>query len=164
MFTPWMVNDRGLCQLMICREHIRASKDALQIFLWLMVLCNNWHFKSNFALLSSFWLWFQRIKNGFGCFYLNHCSPLQGYFYMRNTLAAFLSESDQKQHQKPTVFMVHFHSPTLIPIPIIVLIPIVCRSAPLGPIPMVIPMQITDTLLVYSKNWLLFPLIHYWPV
>ena len=41
--------------------------------------------------------------------------------------------------------MVHFHCPTPIPIPIIVPIPIVCRSAPLGPIPMVIPMQITDT-------------------
>ena len=29
------------CQLMICRGHIRASKDALQIFLWLIVLCEN---------------------------------------------------------------------------------------------------------------------------
>ena len=48
--------------------------------------------------------------------------------------------------------MVHFHCPTPIPIPIIVPIPIVCRSAPLGPIPMVIPMQITDTSLVYLKN------------
>ena len=28
-------------QLMICREHIRASKGALQIFPWLMVLCEN---------------------------------------------------------------------------------------------------------------------------
>ena len=44
--------------------------------------------------------------------------------------------------------MVHFHCPTLIPIPIIVPIPIVCRTVPLGPI----PMQITDTSLVYSKN------------
>ena len=26
------------CQLMICREHIRASKGTFQIFLWLMVL------------------------------------------------------------------------------------------------------------------------------
>ena len=48
--------------------------------------------------------------------------------------------------------MVHFYCPTPIPIPIIVPILIVCRSAPLGPIPMVIPMQITDTLLVYSKK------------
>ena len=31
-------------QLMICRGHIRASKDALQIFLWLTVLYENWHF------------------------------------------------------------------------------------------------------------------------
>ena len=31
-------------QLMICRGHIRASKGTLQIFLWLMVLCENWHF------------------------------------------------------------------------------------------------------------------------
>ena len=29
------------CQLMICRGHIRASKGALQIFLWLMALCEN---------------------------------------------------------------------------------------------------------------------------
>ena len=29
------------CQLMICRGHIRASKGALQIFLCLMVLCEN---------------------------------------------------------------------------------------------------------------------------
>ena len=26
------------CQLMICRGHIRASKDTFQIFLWLTVL------------------------------------------------------------------------------------------------------------------------------
>ena len=26
------------CQLMICREHIRASKGTFQIFLWLKVL------------------------------------------------------------------------------------------------------------------------------
>ena len=31
-FTPWMVNDRGLISLMICRGHIKASKDAFQIF------------------------------------------------------------------------------------------------------------------------------------
>ena len=42
--------------------------------------------------------------------------------------------------------MVHFHCPTVIPIPDIVPIPIVCRSAPLGLIPMVIPMQITEKL------------------
>ena len=29
------------CQLMICRGHIRESKDALQIFLRLTVLCEN---------------------------------------------------------------------------------------------------------------------------
>ena len=28
-------------QLMICRGHIRASKGALQIFLLLMILCEN---------------------------------------------------------------------------------------------------------------------------
>ena len=33
--------------------------------------------------------------------------------------------------------MVHFHCPTLIPIPIIVAILMACRSAPLGLIPMV---------------------------
>ena len=29
------------CQLMICRRHIRASKGALKIFLWLTVVCEN---------------------------------------------------------------------------------------------------------------------------
>ena len=29
------------CQLMICREHIRASKGTLKIFLRLMVVCEN---------------------------------------------------------------------------------------------------------------------------
>ena len=37
-FTPWMVNDRGSMSLMICRGHIRASKDVFQNFLWLTVL------------------------------------------------------------------------------------------------------------------------------
>ena len=32
------------CQLMICRGHIRVSKGALKNFLWLMVVCENWHF------------------------------------------------------------------------------------------------------------------------
>ena len=50
--------------------------------------------------------------------------------------------------------MVHFHCPTPISIPIIVPIPIVCRSAPLGPIPMVIPMQITDTSLVLFEKFI----------
>ena len=29
------------CQLMICRVHIRASKDALKFFLRLTVVCEN---------------------------------------------------------------------------------------------------------------------------
>ena len=129
------------CQLMICREHIRASKDALQIFLWLMVLCNNWHFKSNFALLSSFWLWFQRIKNGFGCFYLNHFSPLEGYFYMRNNSATFLSETASETDC--------FHG--AFPLPDSDSYSDYCtdsnsmQKCSTGLIPMVIPMQITDT-------------------
>ena len=32
------------CQLMICRGHIRASKGALQVFLWLTVVSENLHF------------------------------------------------------------------------------------------------------------------------
>ena len=32
------------CQLMICRGHIRASKGALKLFLWLVVVCKNLHF------------------------------------------------------------------------------------------------------------------------
>ena len=40
------------CHLMISRGHIRASKGVLQIFLWLMVLCENWHFSE----MLHFWL------------------------------------------------------------------------------------------------------------
>ena len=32
---------RVQCQLMICRGHIRASKDAFKIFQWLTVVCEN---------------------------------------------------------------------------------------------------------------------------
>ena len=32
---------RVQCQLMICRGHIRASKGAFKIFLWLTVVCEN---------------------------------------------------------------------------------------------------------------------------
>ena len=32
---------RVQCQLMICRGHIRTSKDALKFFLWLTVVCEN---------------------------------------------------------------------------------------------------------------------------
>ena len=32
---------RVQCQLMICRGHIRTSKGAFKIFLWLMVVCEN---------------------------------------------------------------------------------------------------------------------------
>ena len=32
---------RVQCQLMICRGHIRASKSAFKIFLWLTVVCEN---------------------------------------------------------------------------------------------------------------------------
>ena len=35
---------RVQCQLMICRGHIRTSKGAFKIFLWLMVVCENGHF------------------------------------------------------------------------------------------------------------------------
>ena len=45
------------CYLMICRGHIRSSKGAFQIFLWLT-------FNSNFALWSSFQVKFERVLNG----------------------------------------------------------------------------------------------------
>ena len=32
---------RVQCQLMICRGHIRASKGAFKVFLWLTVVCEN---------------------------------------------------------------------------------------------------------------------------
>ena len=49
--------------LMICRGHIRASKDTFQIFLWLTVL---WQIDIlfNFALWSSFQVEFERVLNG----------------------------------------------------------------------------------------------------
>ena len=49
------------CQLMICRGHIRASKDVLQIFLWLMVKID---ILVKFCTLFSFWLQFYRVING----------------------------------------------------------------------------------------------------
>ena len=39
--------------------------------------------------------------------------------------------------------MMSFHYPTPVPIPIVIPIPIICRKAPLGPIPMVIPCKVT---------------------
>ena len=45
---------RVQCQLMICRGHIRASKGAFKIFLWLMVVCGKLTFYSNFALCFHF--------------------------------------------------------------------------------------------------------------
>ena len=53
------------CQLMICRGHIRASKDTFQMFLWVMVL---WQIDIlvNFVLCSSFQVEFQRVLNGLG--------------------------------------------------------------------------------------------------
>ena len=49
---------RVQCQLMICRGHIRASKGAFKIFLWLTVVC--------VCTLFSFWLRFQWVVNGSG--------------------------------------------------------------------------------------------------
>ena len=66
MFTPCGVNVRGSMSLMICLGHIRAFKCSLQIFLSLIVICKNGQFWSNFALLSSFQLQFQRVKNRLG--------------------------------------------------------------------------------------------------
>ena len=49
---------------MICRGHIRASKDALQIFLGLMVLCKNWC--QNLILYFVFILRFKMVEDGLG--------------------------------------------------------------------------------------------------
>ena len=53
------------CQLMICRGHIRASKDTFQIFLWLTVL---WQIDIlvKFCTFSSFQVEFERVVNGLG--------------------------------------------------------------------------------------------------
>ena len=56
------------CQLMICRGHIRVSKSALKIFLWLTVVCENWHFSQilHFVFISAAILmghkWVRRSK------------------------------------------------------------------------------------------------------
>ena len=53
------------CQLMICREHIRASKGTFQIFMWLTVL---WQIDIlvQFCTWSSFQVEFERVVNGLG--------------------------------------------------------------------------------------------------
>ena len=53
------------CHLMICRGHIRASKDTFQIFLWLTVPCQI-DILFNFALWSSFQVEFERVVNDLG--------------------------------------------------------------------------------------------------
>ena len=56
------------CQLMICRGHIRASKGALKVFLWLTVVCENSHFSQilHFVFISAAILmghkWVRRSK------------------------------------------------------------------------------------------------------
>ena len=42
------------CQLMICRGHIRASKSAFKIFLWLSVVCVKIDILVKFCTLFSF--------------------------------------------------------------------------------------------------------------
>ena len=46
---------RVQCQLMICRGHIRPSKGAFKIFLWLTVVCENRHFSQilHFVFISA---------------------------------------------------------------------------------------------------------------
>ena len=41
------------CQLVICRGHIRASKGAVKIFLWLMVVCENFSQILHFVVISA---------------------------------------------------------------------------------------------------------------
>ena len=55
---------RVQCQLMICRGHIRASKGAFKIFLWLM--CVKIDILVKFCTLFSFRLQFQWVINGSG--------------------------------------------------------------------------------------------------
>ena len=59
------VDDRGLMSLMICRGHIRASKSAFHFFV-VNGSMGNLMAKSNFALLSSFQIEFERVINGLG--------------------------------------------------------------------------------------------------
>ena len=53
------------CQLMICRGHIRASKGAFKIFLWLTVVVKI-DILVKFCSLFSFQLQFQWVVNGSG--------------------------------------------------------------------------------------------------
>ena len=53
------------CQLMICRGHIRASKGAFKIFLWLTVAVKI-DILVKFCTLFSFQLQFQWVVNGSG--------------------------------------------------------------------------------------------------
>ena len=59
------VDDRGLMSLMICRGHIRASKSTFHFFV-VNGSMGNLMAKSNFALLSSFQIEFERVINGLG--------------------------------------------------------------------------------------------------
>ena len=80
----------------------------------------------------------QKSIYGYGPFTLNRSEAIQNRsLYLRKSSTLWIFYSSR--------LMVHFHCPTPIPIPFIVPIPVVCRSAPLGPIPMVIPMQSMDT-------------------
>ena len=56
---------RVQCQLMICRGHIRASKGAFKIFLWLTVVVKI-DILVKFCTLFSFQLQFQWVVNGSG--------------------------------------------------------------------------------------------------
>ena len=58
-----MIEVQGL--LMICTGNIRASKDALQTSMVDSSIVKLMP-KSNFSLLSSFWLQFERVINGLG--------------------------------------------------------------------------------------------------
>ena len=59
--------------LMICRGHIRTSKGAFKIFV-IDGPMKKFMLKSNFSLLSSFWLQFQRVVNWLGPQKLCHSS------------------------------------------------------------------------------------------
>ena len=85
VFTPWRVNDRGSVSLGICRGHIRASKGAFQNFSAVDSSMVKLTSKSNFSLLCSFQVQFERVVNVRDCLCLLESASLAYKLVIRNT-------------------------------------------------------------------------------
>ena len=83
--------------LMICRGHIRASKGTLQIFLWLMVLCENRHFSQILHFCLHFGCDFKGSKMGYEVKYHINCQSQHGLSDSSAKTGKFLPECSQEQ-------------------------------------------------------------------